>query len=268
MKKHVMRNNRRRGLSLPLSVENSKNPKVSVIIPAMNEQRTIAHVIHEARNVHPDTEVIVIVNGSKDATQMLAEQMGARVIHYPEQLGYAVGRMIGALEAKGDILLFTDADILISAEKMIPFVVAIEQGADIALKGYPGTIHKKFVHHVILSKKVLNTLLSVSHLGAASMTAIPHAISRKAFEVIGAENLAIPPKAQAIAVKNGLRVVIVPNVNVGKANSRRERIVREKVKKMIIGDHLEAIYWLVKQTSNNRADYTDLGRARERVKDS
>ncbi len=41
---------------------------VSVIIPAMNEQKTIGAVVREARHVHPHTEVIVVENGSSDRT--------------------------------------------------------------------------------------------------------------------------------------------------------------------------------------------------------
>ncbi|SEC70068.1 glycosyltransferase [Paenibacillus sp. GP183] len=62
----------------------SENPKVSIVIPAMNESKTIAAVIRQARKVHSSTEVIVVVNGSRDGTELVARKMGARVIEFKD----------------------------------------------------------------------------------------------------------------------------------------------------------------------------------------
>jgi len=253
--------------SRPAPIRNAVQPKVSVVVPAENEKRTIARVIEEARSVHPDTEVIVVANGSSDGTASIASRMGAYVIRYPEPLGHDVGRAIGAMAAGGDILLFTDADIVIPAARLIPFVHAIEQGFDIALNRYQGAVRKSYVHPTVLAKKALNLMLSAPELGASSLTAVPHAISRKALEEIGAALLAVPPKAQAVAASLGLRFTQAGYVNVGRMNARKSSIRHNRVKRLILGDHLEAMNWWIRQAGNPRADYPDLGRARERVND-
>ncbi|UJF36433.1 glycosyltransferase family 2 protein [Paenibacillus hexagrammi] len=240
-------------------------PTVSVIIPAMNERRTIASVIRQARGVHPSTEIIVVVNGSRDGTEQIARRMGARVFAYPEPLGHDVGRGIGAGHARGSILLFIDADIVIKARDLKPFVRAVERGVDVALNSYTGNIHKQDVHPVVLAKHALNLALSRPDLLGASMTAIPHALSRRALEVIGTAALSVPPLAQTIAVTKGLDLHKVHEVNVGRMNPRKRRTFRvDPLRNLIVGDHLEAIGYLLEAT-NERGQQTDLFRDRSFV---
>lgn len=86
--------------AVALPAVNHPEPVVSVIIPAMNEARTISAVIAGARGVHPRCEVIVIVNGSADNTAEIAQRMGAKVMMYAEPLGHDVGRSVGAEAAR------------------------------------------------------------------------------------------------------------------------------------------------------------------------
>lgn len=248
------------------SMLNAKNPTVSVIIPVMNERKTIARVVRHARAVHPNTEVIVVANGSTDGTDKLARRAGAKVLVYSEPLGHDVGRSIGARQAKGRILLFTDGDIVIPAEQLKPLVKAVEQGVDVALNKYTGPIHRKNVHNVILAKHAMNTLLSRSDLGGASMTTIPHALSRHALEVIGTEHLCVPPKAMALAIMRGLELQAVHHIDVGKTNRRRRRIQgKNPLEELIIGDHLEALHFAMLELGK-RCGYSDLSRRRELVR--
>ncbi|XEC93419.1 glycosyltransferase family 2 protein [Paenibacillus tarimensis] len=242
----------------------AENPLVSVIIPAANEKRTIAAVIREARRVHPQTEVLVIANGSTDGTPSISRKMGARVIQYAERLGHDVGRAVGALHARGSILLFTDGDIVVRAGELHPFVRAVQQGVDLALNDYSGPTNTQEVHSVVLAKHVLNQALFRADLKGASMTAVPHAISRRFMEKIGAEALAVPPLAHAMAVAKGLKVQLVHNVPVGQRNPLRRHIKPDPLEGLIVGDHLEALGWLF-QSTNARGTFPDLGRLRDSV---
>jgi glycosyltransferase involved in cell wall biosynthesis len=246
-------------------VQNLAHPKVSVVIPVMNERKTIGAVIRQARLVHPKTEVIVVLNGSKDGSEAIARKMGARVIRYKSPLGHDVGRSIGAKHAKGNIILFVDGDIVIGAKDLKPFIKAVKKGTDVALNSYSGNTKTQHVHSVVLAKHALNLSLSRPDLQGASMTAIPHAISRKALELIEAKNLMVPPLAQTMAIGKGLKVQKVHNVNVGRINPRKRiQFKVDPLKNIIIGDHLEAISWLLKET-NERGNLTDLTRDRSLV---
>ncbi|MEC0309783.1 hypothetical protein PAEVO_56280 [Paenibacillus sp. GM2FR] len=244
--------------------ENHPHPYVSVIIPAMNEAGKISAVIAEARAVHPETEVIVVANGCKDQTAVVAERMGAKVLSFPEPLGHDVGRSVGAQAAKGRILLFTDSDMVIPSGELRPFVQAVQSGVDVALNDYTGPIDRQPVHRVILAKYTLNSMLGRSDLRGASMTAVPHALSRRALETIGASELSIPPKAQAAAVNRGLRVEAVYRVEVGRLNPGRIA-GGDPLEMLVLGDHLEALEAVMAERGV-RGGYHDGGRRRSVVR--
>ncbi|CAM4334292.1 glycosyltransferase family 2 protein [Paenibacillus tarimensis] len=239
-------------------------PAVSVIIPVMNERRTIAAVIKEARKVHPSTEVIAVVNGSTDGSAEEARRAGAVVLEYDQPLGHDVGRSIGALSASGEVLLFIDGDFVITAGELRPYIRAVlEQKTDVALNNYHGPRRRKQVHNVVLAKHALNAMLGLPELGGASMTAVPHALSRKAVTVIGAEALAVPPLAQVKAASAGLEIRLIERIPVGIRNrKRRTRGHNSQLVRLVMGDHLEAAALLIGQRGR-RGGCTDLLRKRQ-----
>jgi len=242
------------------------HPYVSVIVPVMNERRTLGRVIREAFRVHPRTEVIAVVNGSTDGSLRIARNSGAKVLAYDRPLGHDVGRAVGAKEASGPILLFVDADIVVPAGKLRKFVEAVERGTDVALNDYSGPVHKEVVHGVVLAKHALNAWLGRSDLAGASMTTIPHAISRRTLTAIGASALSVPPLAQTMAIRQGLRVERSTAVPVGRLNPKRTKRERaQSLEPLIVGDHLEAIQWWLDHT-DSRGGFGDGARHRWMVR--
>ncbi|TDF97568.1 glycosyltransferase family 2 protein [Paenibacillus piri] len=240
--------------------------KVSVIIPVMNESRTLKRVLLEVKKLQPHIEIIVVVNGSRDGSAAIAQAFGARVIFFEQPLGHDVGRSVGARHASGDILLFMDGDMVLPAAKLMPFLRAVERGADLALNQYNGQVLKQKVHPVVVAKHALNAALRRPDLKGASMTTVPHAMSRRALETIGAEHLAVPPKAQAIAIQRRLRVRAVCFIHVGALNPVRRRSRKgDPLAKLIVGDHLEAISWLTEAT-DERGLHSDFSRNRSIVR--
>ena len=87
------------------------DPKVSVIIPAYNEERTIGSVV-EVASSHPlVSETIVVDDGSEDETTSLAQKAGAKVMILPENMGKASALSAGVDEALNEVLFFIDADV-------------------------------------------------------------------------------------------------------------------------------------------------------------
>jgi len=83
--------------------------KISVVIPALNEEQAIAEVVRAvpADRVH---EVIVVDNGSTDDTASVASLAGARVIFEP-RAGYGSACLTGTRAAAGsDVIVFMDGD--------------------------------------------------------------------------------------------------------------------------------------------------------------
>ncbi|MNR45691.1 hypothetical protein D3C85_1645700 [compost metagenome] len=81
------------------------------------------------------------------------------------------------------------------------------------------------------------------------MTAVPHALSRRALEVIGYRELMVPPKAQAISLMKQLRVEKAGTVNVFKQNRLRQGNTGagNRVEQLIAGDHAEALLEVLSQ---------------------
>lgn len=82
--------------------------RVTVIIPALNEELAIGVVVREipAGLVH---EIIVVDNGSTDRTAEVARAAGARVIAEPAR-GYGAACLAGVRAADAEILVFLDGD--------------------------------------------------------------------------------------------------------------------------------------------------------------
>ena len=84
--------------------------KVSVIIPAYNESKTIRQVIDNITGLSFDFEVIVVDDGSSDDTASIAKDAGATVYSHPYNIGNGAAVKTGIRNAGGEILVFIDAD--------------------------------------------------------------------------------------------------------------------------------------------------------------
>ena len=86
------------------------NPKISIIIPALNEEESIGQVLNDIPGEIVE-EVIVVDNGSSDNTVTVSDCLGANVILEPLK-GYGAACLRGILNLKQDtdIVVFLDAD--------------------------------------------------------------------------------------------------------------------------------------------------------------
>jgi len=91
---------------------------ITVIIPALNEEKTIRHVVSLAINSNNVSEVIVVDDKSMDGTIEEARKDGATVIT-STKLGKGASMKDGILVAKNEIIAFLDADIITYPENVI-----------------------------------------------------------------------------------------------------------------------------------------------------
>ena len=99
---------------------------ITVIIPALDEEESIASVIHDL----PDCvdQVLVVDNASQDTTAVRAEQAGARVIREPQK-GYGKACLTGVLVAGDtDILAFIDGDYSDYPEDLVKLLKPVAHG--------------------------------------------------------------------------------------------------------------------------------------------
>ncbi|RMH51787.1 MAG: glycosyltransferase family 2 protein [Zetaproteobacteria bacterium] len=86
-------------------------PELTIVIPVFNEAGAIGQVVRKVRTLHPEAELLVIDDGSDDASGTIAEQAGAtRVIRHPYNKGNGAAIKRGIHEARGAIVVLMDGD--------------------------------------------------------------------------------------------------------------------------------------------------------------
>lgn len=108
-------------------------PTVSVIIPARNEGGAIGRVVADVCSRLPLAEVIVVNDGSDDATAAEARAAGARVIDHPYSKGNGAAIKAGARAAQGDWLVFMDGDGQHDPADIDTLLQPLRDGADMAI---------------------------------------------------------------------------------------------------------------------------------------
>ncbi len=96
-----------------------QNISISIIIPSLNEEKLILQVLNQfdvSLRVKYNLEIIVSDGGSKDSTLRLIDGYADKVLIHKEKFKQNIsqGRNQGALNSKGDVLIFLNADTLIS----------------------------------------------------------------------------------------------------------------------------------------------------------
>jgi glycosyltransferase involved in cell wall biosynthesis len=117
------------------------SPPVTVVIPAYNEENAVAQQIERVRKVlvsyGVEHEIIVVDDGSEDATASEALQAGASLIRHPENHGYGASLKTGILAAENEIIVIIDADGTYPAEE-IPNLVSKLDTADMVVGARTG----------------------------------------------------------------------------------------------------------------------------------
>jgi glycosyltransferase involved in cell wall biosynthesis len=118
-------------------------PVLSVVIPALNEERGIDAILDRVLAQREpllaagvaDLEVIVVDDGSRDGTaERVAARPGVRLIRHDVNLGYGAALKTGFSEAGGDLLAFLDADGTYPPEQFPELCrEALESGTDIVI---------------------------------------------------------------------------------------------------------------------------------------
>lgn len=103
--------------------------KFCCIVPAYNEEKRIGEVIAGVREAIPD--IIVVDNGSQDATAALAEQAGAYVIRHGQNCGKGMALRTGfshALKQEYDAVMTVDGDGHHAPSEIADFLAAFASG--------------------------------------------------------------------------------------------------------------------------------------------
>src|SRR5665213_1953351 len=122
---------------------NSPPPELSIIVPAFNEERRLPKTLDGIEaylaSRRFNAEIIVVDDGSTDGTAALVEDRRSgspslRLVSNGQNCGKGFSVRHGMLEARGEIALFTDADLSTPIEEADKLLAALREGAfDVAI---------------------------------------------------------------------------------------------------------------------------------------
>lgn len=119
-----------------------QSPTYSIVIPAYNESRRISASLEKVLDYlgakNWSAEVIVVNDGSRDDTAAVAGEFArrdarVRLLENPGNRGKGYSVRNGMLHARGEILIFSDADLSAPITEAPKLVEAIRSGADVAI---------------------------------------------------------------------------------------------------------------------------------------
>ncbi|PLX82702.1 MAG: glycosyl transferase family 2 [Desulfuromonas sp.] len=87
--------------------------RLLILIPAFNEEKSLPRVVTDVRRTMPDADLLVVNDGSRDATASVARELGVAVLSHPWNMGYGVALQTGYkyAHAQGyDLLVQIDGD--------------------------------------------------------------------------------------------------------------------------------------------------------------
>ena len=122
----------------------SKAPSLSIFFPAYNDSGTIASMViravQSASKLTSDFEVIVVNDGSADATAEIADELArlysqVRVVHHPKNRGYGGALQSGFRAATKDLIFYTDGDAQYDPSELAALWAAMGPDADM-VNGY------------------------------------------------------------------------------------------------------------------------------------
>ena len=110
--------------------------EVSVVMPCLNEEETIAECVRKALDSFREHgikgEVVVSDNGSTDRSVEIATSLGARVVHQTKK-GYGNAYHKGISEARGRYVVIGDSDNTYDFGEVHKFIEPLRQGADFVM---------------------------------------------------------------------------------------------------------------------------------------
>lgn len=138
---------------------------LSVFFPAYNDSGTIASMViravQAASQVTPDYEVIVVNDGSTDATAQIADELASkyphvRVVHHPTNRGYGGALQTGFRSATKDLIFYTDGDAQYDPAELVDLWTHLTPEADL-VNGYKisrsDPLHRivigRLYHHIV-----------------------------------------------------------------------------------------------------------------------
>jgi dolichyl-phosphate beta-glucosyltransferase len=207
---------------------NSPTLDLSIVVPAYNEEsrlpKTLDSIFHYLQTRPYRAEVLVVDDGSSDQTSELVgasrqKYPGLRLLSNGGNRGKGFSVRHGMLEARGEIALFTDADLSTPIEEADKLLAALrERGYDAAIGSRAIDRSLIDVHQSVIREqagiffnRLVRWIMEIEFSDTqCGFKAFRTKRSRIIFEQQRVERFGFDPEILFLAVRNGLRVAEIP----------------------------------------------------------
>lgn len=233
----------------------SSEPYISVIVPVHNGRLQLPRCLEALRESTFDSfEVICVDDCSTDNTRDIIERFGARYLRTPRNLGPGGGRNLGVQHARGEVVLFVDADVVVQPETLALVAEDFRTRPDVAAvfgsyddqPAWPDFLsqYKNLMHHYVHQ---------ISREEAVTFWAGCGAMRKSVFEEFGGYNTEKYPNPSIEDIELGYRLSMA-----GRRILLDKRIQVKHLKKWTVRGlwkadvHYRAIPWtrLILETKN------------------
>jgi dolichyl-phosphate beta-glucosyltransferase len=235
---------------------NEAAPDLSIVIPSYNEELRLPATLERIAEYLPTlglrTEVLVVDDGSRDRTAAVAESFreklaGLRVLANKTNRGKGYSVRHGMLEARGEMVLFTDADLSAPIEESDKLIEALRNGYDVAIgsramdRSLISTHESVFREFAgIVFNKIVRIILRLPFVDTqCGFKAFRRARCKIIFEQQRIEGFGFDPELLYLARHHGLRSIEIP-VRWGHSPATKVSMMRDSVKMFV---DIFAIRW-------------------------
>jgi len=209
---------------------------VSVVIPAFNEEESIGPIIGEIRNIlGGGVEIVVVDDGSRDATAAVARERGATVYQHPYNMGNGAAVKTGLRRVRSDVVVLMDGDGQ-HDPKDIPRLLEHTGQYDMVVGSRTSGSASSW--HRGLANRVYNGLASyVTQFPVGDLTSGFRAIRRetaRSFLYLLPNRFSYPTTITLAVLKSGLRVKYVPIRSRARVGKSKIRIVTDGPRFLLI----------------------------------
>lgn len=225
-------------------LERDPPPRVSVVMPARNEAFGLAKILPALKAVLPDAEVIVVDDGSTDGTAEVCGSHGVRRLHHLYAMGNGAAIKAGARAARGEIIVFMDADTQHRPEDIPRLLNRLEEGYDMVVGARSAASQASF------GRLAANTFYNRF---ASLMVGKPIADLTSGFRVVRAElfreflhllpnGFSYPTTTTMAFFRSGYAVAFEPIVTEERVGRSHIRLARDGVRFLLILFKIGTLY--------------------------
>lgn len=201
-----------------MSSQAGAHPRVLVVIPAWNEEETVASTIDELRQSQPLVDILVVDDGSEDRTAAVAHNAGATICRLPFNLGVGGAMRTGyryALRHDYDIVVQIDADGQHIPAYLDLLIMALDEADVVIGARFAGVGNYQIGFLRRVGMRLLATALSrLAGTRLSDVTSGYRVVNRRALSVFAkhypAEYLGDTVESLVIAIRSGCRIAQVP----------------------------------------------------------